>query len=68
MLDVPKFTVVFGGSFVQEIMPWQVEPMTAITFMWPNSRISVMGGEQASGVLIQVKEEQLPHLAKQMKF
>ena len=27
-------------------------------FMWPNARISVMGGEQAAGVLAQVKREQ----------
>ena len=27
-------------------------------FMWPNSRIGVMGGEQAAGVLAQVKEAQ----------
>jgi 3-methylcrotonyl-CoA carboxylase beta subunit len=26
--------------------------------MWPNARISVMGGEQAAGVLVQVKHEQ----------
>src|SRR5690606_31052159 len=28
-------------------------------FMWPNARISVMGGEQAAGVLVTVKREQL---------
>ena len=28
-------------------------------FTWPNSRISVMGGEQAAGVLAQVKKDQL---------
>ena len=33
-------------------------------FMWPNARISVMGGEQAAGVLIQVKEEQLAKAGK----
>jgi 3-methylcrotonyl-CoA carboxylase beta subunit len=27
--------------------------------MWPNSRISVMGGEQAAGVLAQIKQDQL---------
>lgn len=27
-------------------------------FMWPNSRISVMGGEQAAGVLAQITAEQ----------
>jgi acetyl-CoA carboxylase carboxyltransferase component len=30
-----------------------------LLFMWPNAKISVMGGEQAAGVLITVKEEQL---------
>jgi acetyl-CoA carboxylase carboxyltransferase component len=35
-----------------------------LLFMWPNSRISVMGGEQAANTLAQVKEEQL---AKQGK-
>jgi acetyl-CoA carboxylase carboxyltransferase component len=28
-------------------------------WMWPNARISVMGGEQAAGVLVQVKRDQL---------
>jgi acetyl-CoA carboxylase carboxyltransferase component len=37
-----------------------------LLFMWPNSRISVMGGEQASHVLIQVKEEQLKAEGKTM--
>jgi acetyl-CoA carboxylase carboxyltransferase component len=31
----------------------------AYMFMWPNSRISVMGGEQAADVLATVKEQQL---------
>jgi len=30
-----------------------------LLFMWPNSRISVMGGEQAAGVLATVKRDQL---------
>jgi acetyl-CoA carboxylase carboxyltransferase component len=30
-----------------------------LLFMWPNARISVMGGEQAAGVLVTVKREQL---------
>jgi acetyl-CoA carboxylase carboxyltransferase component len=30
-----------------------------LLFMWPNSRISVMGGEQAAGVLLTVKLQQL---------
>ncbi len=34
--------------------------------MWPNSRISVMGGEQAAGVLIQVKQDQLAARGQEM--
>ena len=30
-------------------------------FMWPNARISVMGGEQAAGVLAQVKARNMPN-------
>ena len=57
---VPKFTVVFGGSFGAgnyAMAGRAYEPR--LLFMWPNSKISVMGGEQASSVLIQVKEDQL---------
>ena len=35
-------------------------------FMWPNARISVMGGEQAAGVLATVKQEQLARDGKSM--
>jgi len=58
--NVPKFTVVFGGSFGAgnyAMAGRAYDPR--LLFMWPNARISVMGGEQASEVLIQVKEEQL---------
>lgn len=57
---VPRFTVVFGGSFGAgnyAMAGRAYDPR--LLFMWPNSKISVMGGEQAAGVLIQVKEEQL---------
>ncbi|MEZ5199054.1 MAG: carboxyl transferase domain-containing protein [Bacteroidales bacterium] len=65
--DVPKFTVVFGGSFGAgnyAMAGRAYDPR--FLFMWPNSRISVMGGEQASGVLIQVKEEQLAKAGKKL--
>ncbi len=65
--DVPKFTVVFGGSFGAgnyAMAGRAYDPR--LLFMWPNARISVMGGEQASGVLIQVKEEQLAARGKEM--
>lgn len=59
-VDVPKFTVIFGGSFGAgnyAMCGRAYQPR--LLFMWPNARISVMGGEQAANVLIQVKEEQL---------
>lgn len=56
--DVPKFTVIIGGSYgagnygmcgraYNPTMMW----------MWPNARISVMGGEQAAGVMAQVTRD-----------
>lgn len=59
-IDIPKFTVIFGGSFGAgnyAMCGRAFQPR--LLFMWPNARISVMGGEQAANVLIQVKEEQL---------
>jgi acetyl-CoA carboxylase carboxyltransferase component len=56
---VPKFTVVFGGSFGAgnyAMAGRAYDPR--LLFMWPNAKISVMGGEQAAGVLISVKEAQ----------
>jgi len=57
---VPKFTVVIGGSYGagnygmcgRAFSPRQL-------WMWPNARISVMGGEQAANVLLTVKLDQL---------
>jgi len=65
--EVPKFTVVFGGSFGAgnyAMAGRAYDP--PLLFMWPNSKISVMGGEQAAGVLIQVKEDQLRANGKEM--
>jgi acetyl-CoA carboxylase carboxyltransferase component len=64
---VPKFTVIVGGSFGagnygmcgRAYQPRQL-------WMWPNARISVMGGEQAASVLAQVKQEQLERQGKSM--
>lgn len=50
--SVPKFTIVMGGSFGAgnyAMAGRAYDPH--FLFMWPHSRISVMGGEQASGVL-----------------
>jgi acetyl-CoA carboxylase carboxyltransferase component len=55
-VQVPKFTVVIGGSFGagnyamcgRAYSPRQL-------WLWPNARTSVMGGEQAASVLLQVR-------------
>lgn len=62
---VPKFTVVIGGSYGagnygmcgRAYGPRQL-------WMWPNARISVMGGEQAAKVLSTVKQDQLAAMGK----
>jgi 3-methylcrotonyl-CoA carboxylase beta subunit len=56
---VPKFTVIIGGSFGAGnygMCGRAYDPR--FLWMWPNARIGVMGGEQAAGVLAQVKREQ----------
>jgi acetyl-CoA carboxylase carboxyltransferase component len=65
--SVPKFTVIIGGSYGagnygmcgRAYGPRQL-------WMWPNARISVMGGEQAANVLLQVKMDQLKAQGKTM--
>ena len=57
---VPKFTVIIGGSFGAGnygMCGRAYEPR--LLWMWPNARISVMGGEQAATVLATVKRDQL---------
>jgi acetyl-CoA carboxylase carboxyltransferase component len=57
---VPKFTVIIGGSFGAGnygMCGRAYEPR--LLWMWPNARISVMGAEQAAGVLTTVKRDQL---------
>jgi acetyl-CoA carboxylase carboxyltransferase component len=66
--SVPKFTVIIGGSYGagnygmcgRAYGPRQL-------WMWPNARISVMGGEQAARVLLQVKMEQKPMLPEEQE-
>jgi acetyl-CoA carboxylase carboxyltransferase component len=64
---VPRFTVIIGGSFGagnyamcgRAYSPRQL-------WMWPNARISVMGGEQAANVLATVRKEGLEARGKHM--
>ena len=58
-VQVPKFTVIIGNSYGAGnygMCGRAYEPR--FLFTWPNARISVMGGEQAAGVLAQVKRDQ----------
>lgn len=62
---VPKITLMIGGSFGAGnygMCGRAFDPR--FLFMWPNSRISVMGGEQAANVLSTVKIEQLQSQGK----
>ncbi len=57
---VPKFTVIIGGSFGAGNYGMCGRAFSPrFLWMWPNARISVMGGEQAANVLAQVKREAL---------
>ncbi|MCM2353913.1 MAG: methylcrotonoyl-CoA carboxylase [Pseudobdellovibrio sp.] len=66
---VPKFTVVIGGSYGagnygmcgRAYQPRQM-------WMWPNARISVMGGEQAANVLLTVKLDQMAAKGQSMNL
>ncbi|WP_104096863.1 carboxyl transferase domain-containing protein [Stutzerimonas kunmingensis] len=64
---VPKFTVIIGGSFGAGnygMCGRAYDPR--FLWMWPNARIAVMGGEQAAGVLAQVKQEQSERAGKSL--
>jgi len=64
---VPKFTVIIGGSFGAGnygMCGRAYEPR--LLWMWPNARISVMGGEQAASVLVTVKRDQMARERKTM--
>jgi 3-methylcrotonyl-CoA carboxylase beta subunit len=57
---VPKFTVVVGGSFGAGNYAMCGRAYgPRFLWMWPNARISVMGGEQAASVLAQVRRDGL---------
>jgi 3-methylcrotonyl-CoA carboxylase beta subunit len=56
--SVPKFTVVIGGSFgAGNYAMCGRAYAPRFLWMWPNARISVMGGEQAAMVLNQIKKD-----------
>jgi len=64
---VPKFTVLIGGSYGAGnygMCGRAYDP--TMMWMWPNARISVMGGEQAAGVLSQVRNDGLARKGESM--
>ena len=64
---VPRITVIIGGSFGAGNYGMSGRAyQPRFLFMWPGSRISVMGGEQAASVLAQVKRTQLEAGGKKM--
>jgi 3-methylcrotonyl-CoA carboxylase beta subunit len=61
-VNVPKFTVIIAGSFGAGnygMCGRAYDPN--FLWMWPNAKISVMGGEQAATVLTMVKQEGLKY-------
>lgn len=65
--NVPKFTVIFGGSFGAGNYGMAGRAYNPrLLFMWPNAKISVMGGNQAAGVLVTVKQDQYAAKGKEM--
>jgi len=58
--QVPKFTVIVGGSFGAGNYGMCGRAFSPrLLWMWPNARISVMGGEQAAAVLAAVRRESM---------
>ena len=58
--SVPKFTVIIGGSFGAGNYGMCGRAYSPrFLWMWPNARISVMGGEQAASVLAQVRRDNI---------
>lgn len=58
--SVPRFTVIFGGSYGAGNYAMSGRAYNPnLLFMYPSSRIAVMGGEQAANVLSMVKQEQM---------
>ena len=63
--NVPKFTVLIGGSFGAGNYGMCGRAYSPrFLWMWPNARISVMGGEQAASVLAQVRRDRLQTAGK----
>ncbi len=66
--NVPKMTVIIGGSFGAGNYAMSGRAyQPRFLWMWPNARISVMGGDQAADVLATVRKDQLDAEGKEME-
>jgi acetyl-CoA carboxylase carboxyltransferase component len=64
-VSVPKLTVLIGGSFGAGNYGMAGRAFgPRFLWMWPNARISAMGGEQAANVLLTIKQDQLAREGK----
>ncbi|KAH8237247.1 hypothetical protein KR038_007911 [Drosophila bunnanda] len=64
--NVPKFTVIIGGSYGAGNYGMCGRAYSPrFLYMWPNSRISVMGGAQAANVLAQITQDQRKRAGKE---
>ncbi len=64
--NIPKFTIIIGGSFGAGNYAMNGRAYDPrLLFMWPNAKISVMGGEQAASVLTNIKKAQLKKAGKE---
>ncbi len=64
--QVPKFTVIIGGSFGAGNYGMCGRAYSPrMLYMWPNARISVMGGEQAANVMAQIKSDNMEAAGQQ---
>jgi len=63
---VPKLTLIVGGSYGAGNYGMCGRAYSPrFLYMWPNARISVMGGAQAAGVLAQITEDQYKRSGKE---
>lgn len=66
--QVPKITVIIGGSYGAGnygMCGRSYSPR--FLYCWPNAKLAVMGGEQAAGVLVQVKKDQRLREGKEVR-
>ena len=65
--EVPKFTLIVGGSYgAGNYAMCGRGYLPRLLWMWPNAKICVMGGDQAAGVLTDVKIKQLEREGKKL--